>query len=108
MRSVSYYGLLERGIEKSVERSILAVKEDDPVVARSIFEVLSIQKPEVLIDIWKERELNLRNELWLDLYQALTDSPNEEARKVARPMPPVTQAEFMPLVYREEIPVLGS
>ena len=34
MRSVSYYGLLERGIEKSVERSILAVKEDDPVVAR--------------------------------------------------------------------------
>ena len=83
VRSVSYYGLLERGIEKSVERSILAVKEDDPVVARSIFEVLSIQKPEVLIDIWKERELNLRNELWLDLYQALTDSPNEEARKVA-------------------------
>ena len=29
------------------------------------------------------KELNLRNELWLDLYQALTDSPNEEARKVA-------------------------
>ena len=53
------------------------------MVARSIFEVLSTQKPKILIDIWKERELNLRNELWLDLYQALTYSPNEEARKVA-------------------------
>ena len=83
VRSVSYHELIERDIGNSVEKAIQAVKEDDPVVARSIFEALSIQKPKVLIDIWKERELNLRNELWLDLYQALTDSPNEEARKVA-------------------------
>ena len=83
VRSVSYGGLLDRRIDNSVERAIQAVKEDDPVVARSIFEVLSTLKPKILIDIWKERELNLRNELWLDLYQALTYSPNEEARKVA-------------------------
>ena len=55
VRSVSYSGLLEREMENSVAKAVQAVKEDDPVVARSIFEVLSSQKPQVLIDIWKER-----------------------------------------------------
>ncbi|MEC7802718.1 MAG: HEAT repeat domain-containing protein [Verrucomicrobiota bacterium] len=83
VRSVGYSGLLEREVENSLEKAVLAVKEDDPVVARSIFEVLSNRKPQVLIDIWKMRELDLRNELWLDLYQALSTSQDEEARQVA-------------------------
>ena len=83
VRSVSYAGLVERGLEKYQERVVVAVKEDDPVVARAIFKVLSQKNPQILIDMWKVRELNLKNELWLDLYHALTESPDEEARKVA-------------------------
>jgi putative heme-binding domain-containing protein len=83
VRSVSYAALVERGLDKYVERVALAVKEDESVVARSIFKALSVKNSQVLIDMWKVRELNLRNELWLDLYQALTESPDEEARKVA-------------------------
>jgi putative heme-binding domain-containing protein len=75
--------LVERGLDKYVESVALAVKEDESVVARAIFKALSVKNSQVLIDMWKVRELNLRNELWLDLYQALTESPDEEARKVA-------------------------
>jgi quinoprotein glucose dehydrogenase len=83
VRSVSYAALVERGLDKYEERVALAVKEDESVVARAIFKALSVKNSQVLIDMWKVRELNLRNELWLDLYQALTESPDEEARKVA-------------------------
>ena len=101
VRSVGYSGLLEREVENSLEKAVLAVKEDDPVVVRSIFEVLSNRKPKVLIDIWKMRELDLRNELWLDLYQALSTSPDEEARQVAATYAPVIPAEFMHQLQEE-------
>ena len=42
------------------------MKEDDPVVARAIFKVLSQKNPHILIDMWKVRELNLKNEFWFE------------------------------------------
>ena len=36
-----------------------------------------------MIELWKVRELNLKNELWLDLYQSLSGSSNNEAKQVA-------------------------
>ena len=83
VRSVSFAGLVDRAPDKYEGKVTLAVKEDEPMVARAIFKSLSEKNPKMLIDMWKVRELNLRNELWLDLYQALTDSPDEDARKVA-------------------------
>ena len=83
VRSVSYVGLLERKIKGSEEKAILAVREDEPIVARAIFSILAESKPEILIELWKVRELNLKNELWLDLYQSLSGSSNNEANQVA-------------------------
>ena len=83
VRSVSYVGMLTREIEGAVDKAMIAVKEDQPLVARAIFSVLAEKKPEVLVDLWELRELNLRNELWLDLYQSLSDSTNDEANQVA-------------------------
>ena len=83
VRSVSYVGLLERKIKGSEEKAILAVREDKPIVARAIFSILAELKPEILIELWKVRELNLKNELWLDLYQSLSGSSNNEAKQVA-------------------------
>ena len=83
VRSVSFVGLLNREIENSEERAVLAVREDEPVVGRAIFRVLSKKNPELLIDLWKSRELTINNELWLDLYQSLSNTSSDEAKQVA-------------------------
>jgi quinoprotein glucose dehydrogenase len=83
VRSVSFVGLLKREMDGALDKALLAIKEDNPMVARAIFSVLAEKQSEALINLWKLRELNLRNELWLDLYETLSASSNDQAKQVA-------------------------
>jgi quinoprotein glucose dehydrogenase len=83
VRSVSYVGLLSREIEGAVDKAMIAIKEDQPQVARAIFSILAEKEPKALITLWELREFSLKNELWLDLYQALSGSSNDQAKQVA-------------------------
>lgn len=83
VQSVSYEALINRKLNQFIEKGLLAVKEEDPIVARSVFKALAKQNADTLISLWQTRELHLRNELWLDLYQAMASSGNDDASGVA-------------------------
>ena len=108
VRSVSFAGLVERGLEKYQERVVVAVKEDDPVVARAISMSFIPKNPQILIDMWKVRELNLKNELWLDLTMHSQKVPMKRREKSLPPMPLVILVEFMHKVYTGVMLVLEN
>ena len=48
--------------------ALRAVNDETPAVAREAIRRLGETLPEKLIEFWENRELELRSELWLDLY----------------------------------------
>ncbi len=60
-----------------------AIEQDSLLVARQVLKKLVEKKPDAMIDLWQKRELELRPELWLDLYLLLSKNDHVESKKVA-------------------------
>ena len=83
MRAASFGYLIDRDLDGGFGLSMKALKEDEFVVARSILAGLVLKDAPSVIELWKNRELELRPELWLDLYLILSQSDLPEAKQVA-------------------------
>ena len=73
----------ERNLEGMEDLALKAVDQETPPVAREAIRQLGETLPEKLIEFWENRELQLRSELWLDLYTVLTSIDHAEAKQVA-------------------------
>jgi putative heme-binding domain-containing protein len=73
----------ERNLEGMEDLALKAVDQETPSVAREAIRQLGETLPEKLIEFWENRELQLRSELWLDLYTVLTSIDHAEAKQVA-------------------------
>jgi putative heme-binding domain-containing protein len=60
-----------------------AIQKDSLLVARKVLEKLVAKQPDTMIALWQKRELELRPELWLDLYHYLSQNDHAESKKVA-------------------------
>lgn len=83
IRAFSLREAFARNFEGIEKLAIQAVSEESPVVARAAFELLGELNPEWLVETWQTRELNLRSELWLDLYMVLSSIEHAESKQVA-------------------------
>ena len=83
LRAASFGHLLDRGLDPSSALSLKALKEDSFPVARAILKSLVGQDSAKVIDLWRNRELEVRPELWLDLYLALSGSDEASSKQVA-------------------------
>jgi len=83
VRAASFGYLIDRELDGGFGLSMKALKEDDFVVARSILAGLVLKDAPRVIELWKNRELEVRTELWLDLYLILSQSDFPEAKQVA-------------------------
>ena len=83
LRAASFGHLLDRGLDPSSALSLKALKNDTLPVARAILKSLVDQDSAKVIDLWRNRELEVRPELWLDLYLALSGSDQSEPKQVA-------------------------
>ncbi len=83
LRAAAFGYLLDRGLDPAFTLSLQAFKEDSLPVARAILKSLVRRDFVQVIDLWRNRELEVKPELWLDLYLALTGSDEAQAKKVA-------------------------
>lgn len=83
VRAASFGHLLSRGLDSGFALSMKALKEDSFPVARAVVSGLIEQDTSQVIDLWRNRELEVRPELWLDLYLALTESEDSDSKQVA-------------------------
>jgi len=83
IRAFSLIQAFTRNFENSEKLAFKAVSEESPVVAREAMKMLGRTNPEWLVDTWQNRELNLRSELWLDLYLVLSSIEHAESKQVA-------------------------
>ena len=63
--------------------ALKAVDQGTLPVAREAIRQLGETLPDKLIEFWENRELQLRSELWLDLYTVLTSIDHADAKQVA-------------------------
>jgi quinoprotein glucose dehydrogenase len=82
VRAASFGYLLDRGLDLVSSLSLKALKEDSFPVARAILKSLVVQDSAKVIDLWRNRELEVRPELWLDLYLALSVSDDAQSKQV--------------------------
>ena len=73
----------ERELDGMEAFALRAVNDETPAVAREAIRQLGETLPEKLIEFWENRELELRSELWLDLYTVMTSIDHAEAKQVA-------------------------
>ncbi len=83
IRAASFQHSIKRGLPGIESVSLKAIQEDSSLVARKIMLALVTVSPESMIALWKKRELELRPELWLDLYLLLSKNDHAESQKVA-------------------------
>ena len=83
VRATSFGHCIERGLPGIEKLGLSAIEKDSLIVARSVMKGLVVKSPDVMIDLWKKRELNLRPELWLDLYLYLSTNDHVESQKIA-------------------------
>ena len=107
VRASAYKYSIARGLPEMESKGMLAIKNDSFDVASKVMEIFVKQTPESMVGLWQKRELELRPELWLDLYFFLSNSDHVEAQKWPPPTLPVLLAEFMPLVFTEETVCAG-
>ena len=60
-----------------------ALKEDSFLVARAVISGLILKDSARVIGLWRNRELDIRPELWLDLYLVLLQSNDSGSKQVA-------------------------
>ena len=73
VRSASFGHLLGRDLDPGYALSLKALKEDSFLVARSVLSGLILKDSAKVIELWRNRELDIRPELWLDLYLVLLE-----------------------------------
>ena len=73
----------ERELDGMEAFALRAVNDETPAVAREAIRQLGETLPEKLIEFWENRELELRSELWLDLYTVMTSIDHAESKQVA-------------------------
>ena len=83
VRAASFAHLIVRGLDPDYALSMKALKEDSLSVARSIISGLILKDSAKVIELWRTRELEIRPELWLDVYLALSQSDDAEPKQVA-------------------------
>jgi quinoprotein glucose dehydrogenase len=83
VRAASFGHLLVRGLDSGFVLSLKALKEDKLPVARAVLAGLIRQDPTQVIELWRNRELAVRPELWLDLYLALSRTVDPDSKQVA-------------------------
>jgi quinoprotein glucose dehydrogenase len=72
VRAASFGHLIGRALDPEFALSMKALKEDTFTVARSILSSLILKDSARVIELWRTRELDIRPELWLDLYLVLS------------------------------------
>lgn len=72
-----------RGFDDIKTIAVEAVAEEALIVARQAIRNLVDSNVTQLIEFWQNRELQVRPELWLDLYLALSSTDNPKAKQVA-------------------------
>ena len=83
IRATAFEHCIKRELPDIIETGLKAIKEDTLLVARKVISGLAVKSPESMIELWKERELELNPELWLDLYLSLSSNDHAESQKVA-------------------------
>jgi len=83
VRAASFGHLIGRDLDPGYALSLKALKEDTFPVARSVLSSLILKDSAKVIEIWRNRELDVRPELWLDVYLALSQSDDAEPKQVA-------------------------
>jgi quinoprotein glucose dehydrogenase len=83
VRAASFGHLIDRDLDPEFALSMKALKEDTFTVARSILSSLILKDSAMVIELWRTRELDIRPELWLDLYLVLSQSDDSEPKQVA-------------------------
>jgi quinoprotein glucose dehydrogenase len=83
VRATAFELCLNRNLPDMDELSMKAIEKDTLLVARKILNRYVLKKPEAMIELWQKRELELRPELWLDLYLFLSKNDHAESKKVA-------------------------
>ena len=74
---------IARELPDTDKKGTVAIQNDSIAVASKVMEILVRKDPDSMIALWQKRELELRPELWLDLYLFLLNSDHAEAQKVA-------------------------
>lgn len=83
VRASAFEFCLNRNLPDMNKLCMEAIQKDSLLVARKILEKLVAQQPDTMIALWQKRELELRPELWLDLYHYLSQNDHAESKKVA-------------------------
>ncbi|MDG0965147.1 MAG: HEAT repeat domain-containing protein [Opitutales bacterium] len=83
VRATAFEFCLSRNLPEMDNLCNEAIKKDTLLVARKILDKCVLKKPDAMIELWQKRELELRPELWLDLYLFLSKNDHAESKKVA-------------------------
>jgi putative membrane-bound dehydrogenase-like protein len=83
VRATAFEYCLIRKLPEMEALGMKAVEQDTFLVAIKVMDILVSQNPKLMVSLWQKRELELRPELWLDLYLFLSNSDNAEAQKVS-------------------------
>ncbi|MDG1326736.1 MAG: HEAT repeat domain-containing protein [Opitutales bacterium] len=83
VRATAFEFCLNRNLPEMDNLCNEAIKKDTLLVARKILDRFVLKKPDAMIELWQKRELELRPELWLDLYLFLSKNDHAESKKVA-------------------------
>ena len=83
VRAASFGHLIGRDLDPGYALSFKALKDDTFPVARSVLSSMILKDAAKVIEIWRNRELDVRPELWLDVYLALSQSDDAEPKQVA-------------------------
>ncbi|MBT3666926.1 MAG: c-type cytochrome [Opitutae bacterium] len=83
VRASAFEFCLNRNLPDMDKLYMKAIEKDSHLVARKIIEKMVEQNPDAMISLWEKRELELRPELWLDLYLSLSQNDHAESKKVA-------------------------
>jgi putative heme-binding domain-containing protein len=83
VRASAFEFCLNRNLPDMDKLCMEAIQKDSLLVARKVLEKLVAKQPDTMIALWQKRELELRPELWLDLYHYLSQNDHAESKKVA-------------------------
>ena len=81
VRGTAYELCLKRDLPNLDELCMEAIDNDSLLVARKILDQYVVKNPNAMIELWQKRELELRPELWLDLYLFLSRNDHAESKK---------------------------
>ena len=69
IRATAFEHCIKRELPDIIETGLKAIKEDTLLVARKVISGLAVKSPESMIELWKERELELNPSYgWIFIY----------------------------------------